>query len=104
MPPKQTRAKHKPVHPGEILLIEFLEPLGITSNRLAKETGMPADRVRRLVKGTRAITADTALRLARYFGTTPAFWMNLQSHYELDKASQETGKVIEREVQRFKAA
>ena len=97
-------AKHKPVHPGEILRYEFLEPLGITMYRLAKDTGMPADRVGRLVKGTRAFTGDTALRLARYFGTTPAFWMNLQARYDLDTAASEVGKLIERKVQRFKAA
>ena len=96
--------KHKPVHPGEILLLEFLEPLGITMYRLAKDTGMPADRVGRLVKGTRSFSADTALRLARYFGTTPTFWMNLQARHDLDKATSDIGKTIERRVQRFKAA
>lgn len=97
-------AKHKPVHPGKILLLEFLEPLGISMYRLAKDTGMPADRVGRLVKGTRAVTADTALRLARYFGTTPAFWMNLQGRYDLQKATEEFGAAITRKVQRYKAA
>ncbi len=102
--PKSTRGRHKPVHPGEILWFEFLEPLGITTPRLAKETGMTADRARRLVKGASTVNADVALRLARYFGTTPAFWMNLQSRYELDKAEQGYGKKIQRQVQRFKAA
>ncbi|MBM4007784.1 MAG: HigA family addiction module antidote protein [Planctomycetes bacterium] len=75
--------RHKPVHPGEILLAEFLAPLGITKYRLAKDTGMPADRVGRLVRGTRAFTADTALRLAAYFGTTAEFWLNLQARHDL---------------------
>ena len=97
-------AKHKPVHPGEILRTEFLEPLGITKYRLAKDTGMPADRVGRLVKGTRTLTGDTALRLARYFGTSPAFWMNLQARYDLDLAQAAAGREIARLVQPFKAA
>ncbi len=97
-------AKHKPVHPGEILRHEFLEPLGLTKYRLAKATGMPADRVGKLVQGTRAVTADTALRLARFFGTTPAFWMNLQAHYDLEVASDRQGRAIQREIQPFKAA
>lgn len=97
-------AKHKPVHPGEILRTEFLEPLGITMYRLGKETGMPGDRVSRLVAGTRAFTGDTALRLARFFGTTPAFWMNLQARYDLDCAEDEVGREIERNVKPWKAA
>lgn len=97
-------AKHKPIHPGEVLRHEFLEPLGLTKYRLAKATGMPADRVGRLVQGTRAVTADTALRLARFFGTTPAFWMNLQAHYDLEVASDRQGRAIQREIQPFKAA
>jgi len=99
MPPK-----HKPVHPGEILRTEFLEPLRITKYRLAKETGMPADRVGRLVKGTRAFTADTALRLGRYFGTSPAFWMNLQARYDLDVTAAAAGREIEKRVRPFEAA
>ena len=88
--------KHKPVHPGEILWHEFMKPLGITKYRLAKETGMPADRVGRLVRGTRAFTGDTALRLARYFGTSAQFWMNLQAHYDLETAADEVGRDIEK--------
>ncbi|MCE7974266.1 MAG: addiction module antidote protein, HigA family [Leptolyngbya sp. PLA1] len=91
-------AKHKPVHPGEILWHDFMEPMGITKYRLAKDTGMPADRVGRLVRGTRAFTADTALRLARYFGTTPDFWMNLQARFDLEAAKDELGSEIERRV------
>ena len=96
--------KHKPVHPGEILDLEFLEPLNITKYRLAKETGMPADRVTRLVKGTRAFTADTALRLGRYFGTSAVFWMNLQARYDLECAADERGRMIQKRVRPFKAA
>lgn len=92
------------MHPGEVLREEFLAPLGITMYRLAKDTGMPADRVGRLVKGTRSFTADTALRLARYFGTTPEFWMNLQARYDLEEARDEVGKAIEREVKPQSAA
>lgn len=90
--------KHKPVHPGEILWHDFMEPMGVTKYRLAKDTGMPADRVGRLVRGTRAFTADTALRLARYFGTTPDFWMNLQARFDLETARDELGREIERRV------
>lgn len=100
--PRTTR--HKPVHPGEILNTEFLAPLGVTKYRLAKETGMPADRVGRLVAGTRAFTADTALRLARFFGTSAAFWMNLQSRYDLDVTQDKRGREIQRRVKLWRAA
>lgn len=73
-----------PIHPGEILQTEFLEPLGLSQNRLAREIGVPPRRINEIVHGKRAITADTALRLSRFFGTTAQFWLNLQSHYELD--------------------
>jgi addiction module HigA family antidote len=96
--------KHNPVHPGEVLWHEFMKPLGITKYRLAKETKMPADRVGRLVAGTRAFTADTALRLARFFGTSPAFWMNLQARYDLEVAADEVGREIEQSVQPYEAA
>ena len=101
--PVNTR-KHSPIHPGEILQAEFLEPLGITKYRLARDTGMPADRVGRLVKGTRAFTADTALRLARYFGNSPAFWMNLQSRFDLETAVDEAGAAIQKRVRPRTAA
>lgn len=78
--------RRRPIHPGEILREEFLEPLGISMYRLAKDTGMPADRVGRLVHGTRSFSADTALRLAAYFKTSAEFWMNLQARYELEVA------------------
>jgi addiction module HigA family antidote len=91
------------VHPGEILRAEFLEPLGVTKYRLAKDTGMPADRVGRLVRGTRAFTADTALRLAAYFGTTPEFWLNLQARHDLELAL-DTGRAAFRRIRRYRAA
>lgn len=73
-----------PIHPGEILQTEFLEPLGLSQNRLAREIGVPPRRINEIVNGKRGITADTALRLSRFFGTTAQLWLNLQSHYELD--------------------
>jgi addiction module HigA family antidote len=73
-----------PVHPGEILREEFMQPLGVTQYRLAKETNVPARRINEIVQGHRAITADTALRLAKFFGTSEMFWLNLQARYDLD--------------------
>ena len=75
-----------PVHPGEILLEEYLNPLGISQNRLGRDLGVPAQRINEIVRGQRSITVDTALRLARYFETTPQFWLNLQAHYDLEIA------------------
>jgi len=77
-----------PVHPGEILAEEFLTPLGISAYRLAKEVGISEPRAYALARGARGITADTALRFARFFGTSPEFWMNLQSHYDLEMARE----------------
>ena len=79
-----TRKAHAPVHPGEILLEEFLEPMQISQYRLAKDISVPARRINEIVHGNRGVTADTALRLARYFGTTDRFWMNLQTRYDLE--------------------
>lgn len=73
-----------PIHPGEILMLEYLEPLGITQHRVAVAVGVPPRRINEIVHGKRGITADTALRLARYFGTSERFWLNLQSRYELE--------------------
>ena len=73
-----------PIHPGETLSLAFLGPLGISQYRLAKEIGVPAPRINEIVHGRRGITADTALRLARYFDTSEQFWMNLQTHYDLE--------------------
>lgn len=77
-----------PIHPGEILNEEFLQPLGISQYRLAKEIAVSPRRINEIVHGTRAITANTALRLAQYFGTTPEFWMNLQNKYDLAKQKE----------------
>jgi len=90
--------KMAPVHPGEILLEEFLEPLDISQYRLAKDISVPARRINEIVHGTRAITADTALRLARYFGTSERFWLNLQARYDLEIEKDRLGKRLEREV------
>ena len=73
-----------PIHPGEVLLQEYLEPLGVTQHRLALAVGVPPRRINEIVHGKRRISADTALRLARYFGTTERFWLNLQSRYDLE--------------------
>jgi addiction module HigA family antidote len=94
MPPK----KMPPVHPGEILLTEFLEPLGISRTRLARETSVPPRRVGEIVRGTRDITAETALRLARYFGTSERFWLNLQTHFDLEVEKERLGDRLRREV------
>jgi len=88
-----------PVHPGEVLLEEFLEPLGLSQNRLGLSIGVHPRRINEIVLGKRRVTADTALRLARYFGTTPEFWMGLQTAYDLDVAADELGERLEREVQ-----
>jgi addiction module HigA family antidote len=77
-----------PVHPGEVLLEEFLKPLGISQNRLARDLAVPAQRINDIVRKNRAVTVDTALRLARYFHTTPQFWLNLQMHYDLEMARE----------------
>jgi addiction module HigA family antidote len=88
----------RPVHPGEVLLKEYLEPLGMSVNALATALRVPATRLHEIVKCRRSITAGTALRLARYFGGDAASWMNLQSTYDLRKATLALGKRIEREV------
>ena len=85
-------------HPGEVLREEFMAPLGLSANALATALRVPATRIGEIIKENRAITADTALRLARYFGTTPQFWINLQSAHDLSKVEAETGPQIERDV------
>jgi addiction module HigA family antidote len=95
--PRRLR-KLVPVHPGEILRDDFLSPLGISQYRLARDTSVPARRINEIVRGSRAITADTALRLARYFGTTERFWLNLQTHYDLEVEKERLGDRLEREV------
>ncbi len=91
--------KLPPVHPGEILLLEFLEPLGLSQYRLAKELHVSPRRINEIVKGTRAITANTALRLARYFATSERFWLNLQSHYDLEIERDRVGTSLQKEIQ-----
>jgi addiction module HigA family antidote len=85
-------------HPGEILAEEFLIPLGLSANALALALRVPATRISAVIKGERSVTADTALRLARFFGTSPEFWINLQAMHDLTKAKQESGGLIERDV------
>ncbi len=86
------------VTPGEILLEEWLKPMGVSQYRLAIEIGVPPRRINEIVHGKRAITADTALRLARFFGTDAQSWLNLQSHYDMEKAQIESGKVLDKIV------
>ena len=90
--------KLPPVHPGDVLLEEFLEPAGLSQYRLAKDISVPPRRINEIVHGKRSVTADTALRLARYFGTTPRFWLNLQAQYDLDVESDRLGERLAREV------
>ena len=94
-------SKMLPVHPGEILLEDFMKPLGITQYRLAKEMNIYPRRVNEIVHGKRAITADTALRLARFFGTSAEVWMNLQTHYDLEVARDAVTEAIQAEVRPF---
>ncbi len=90
--------KLAPVHPGEILLEEFLLPMGISQYRLAKDISVSPRRINEIVHGTRAVTADTALRLSRYFGTSERFWLNLQAHYDLEVEKDRLGDRLKREV------
>jgi addiction module HigA family antidote len=92
------RKKLAPIHPGEILQQEFLVPFGISQYRLAKDTSVPPRRINEIVRGQRSVSADTALRLARYFGTSERFWLNLQAHYDLENEKDRLGKRLEREV------
>ncbi|MHB9072599.1 MAG: HigA family addiction module antitoxin [Desulfobaccales bacterium] len=91
-----TNQKLPPVHPGEILLEEYLKPLGISQNKLGRDLNVPAQRINEIVRGQRAITVDTALRLGRYFHTTPQFWLNLQARYDLEMA--EETRLVERVI------
>ncbi len=91
-------AKLEPIHPGEILLEEFLGPLEISQYRLAKDVSVPPRRINEIVHGDRAISADTALRLARYFGTSERFWLNLQTRFDLEREKDRLGDRLEREV------
>lgn len=93
-----TSALMPPIHPGEILKEEFLEPLGLSQYRVAMDISVPPRRINEIVHGKRAISADTALRLARYFGTTDRFWLNLQTHYDLELQRDRLGERLETEV------
>jgi addiction module HigA family antidote len=93
-----SRSRLKDVTPGEILEEEFLKPLGITQYRLAKDIAVPARRINEIVKGERAISADTALRLGRFFGMAPQFWLNLQTRYDLEQVQERLGTRLSKEV------
>lgn len=93
-----------PVHPGEILNEEFLKPLGISQNRLGNDLGVSPRRVNEIVNGKRSVTADTALRLGRYFGNSPSFWLGLQMDYDLDVAQDATASRIKKEVHQLAVA
>jgi len=93
----------KPIHPGEILLEEFMRPMDISINRLARDIAVPPGRVSAIVNGKRAITADTALRLGKYFGVSPEVWMGLQADYDLRVAQRAIGTEVEKRVQRHAA-
>jgi addiction module HigA family antidote len=95
-----TPKKLPPVHPGEILLEEFLVPMGISQYRIAKDISVPARRINEIVHGLRGITADTALRLSRYFGSSERFWLNLQTRYDLEIEKDRLGGRLEEEVLR----
>ena len=98
--------KHKrldPIHPGEILLEDFMKPMGVSINRLARDTIVPPGRISAIVNGKRAITADTALRLGKYFGVSPQTWMGLQAEYDLRVAQRVIGAEVDRRVQRHVA-
>src|SRR4028118_391275 len=90
-----------PVHPGEVLAEEFLSPLGVTQYRLAKDISVPARRINEIVKGERSISADTALRFAKYFGTSDLFWLNLQARYDLEVQRVHLGHRLDTEVHTF---
>jgi addiction module HigA family antidote len=93
----------EPVHPGEILKGEFLDEMNVSAYALAQALRVPTNRITSIVNGERGISAETALRLARFFGTTPDFWMNLQSHYDLTVASRAAAAKIEKEVPKYAA-
>lgn len=97
-------ADFAPIHPGEILREEFLEPMGITAYRLSKDISVPLTRITAILEGRRAISADTALRLSRYFGLSERFWSNLQANYDLDLAKDSLGDRLDREVKAVRAA
>ena len=93
-----SRHKLPPIHPGEVLLEDFLKPMRISQYRLAKDIHVPPRRINEIVHGARAVTADTALRLSRYFGTSERFWLNLQIHYDIEREKDRLGDSLEREI------
>lgn len=99
-----TKRDFSPIHPGEILLTEFLEPLGISQYRLAKDIGVTPRRINEIVHGRRSITADTALRLGRFFNMEAEFWLNLQSHYDMEVALDALKETLDKEVHPFQSA
>ena len=98
------KKKLSPSHPGEVLLEEFIKPMNLSQNRLAIDIGVDARRINEIVLGKRSVTADTALRLARFFGNSPQFWLGLQTQYDLDVAEDHLGKRLEREVRLLEIA
>ena len=99
-----TKRDFSPIHPGEILVSEFLEPMGISQYRLAKDIGVTARRINEIVHGRRSITADTALRLGRFFGMEAQFWLNLQTHYDMEVAQEALADRLDTEVHPFSHA
>lgn len=93
-----SKGKLHPIHPGEVLLEEFLNPMGLSQNRLALNLGVSPRRINEIVLGKRRVSAETALRLARYFGTSPQFWLGLQSDFDLDIAADDMGERLTEEV------
>ncbi len=96
--------KLRPIHPGEVLLEEFLKPMELSQNRVALDIGVPARRINEIVLGKRRVTADTALRLARFFGTSAQFWLGLQTDYDLDVTADSMADRLEREVRPYAVA
>lgn len=94
------KKKLHPVHPGEVLLEEFLKPMDLSQNRLALSISVPARRINEIVLGKRSITADTALRLAKFFGVSAEFWLSLQAQYDLDVTAEKLGKRLQQEVKK----
>lgn len=95
--------KLNPIHPGEILMEEFLKPIGVSQYRLAKDISVPPRRINEIVHGKRSVTADTALRFGRFFGMSPQFWLNLQTRYDLEVTEDSLGNRLEKEVNRLES-
>ena len=98
------KKKLLPIHPGEVLLEEFIKPMNLSQNRIAIGIGVDARRINEIVLGKRSVTADTALRLARFFGNSPQFWLGLQTQYDLDVTEDQIGKRLDREVRPYAMA